>query len=173
MGEIVQLREKATNARTFFACSIIFNAVFDLDIGCISQIAIRVDGTVPLENERDKCANLVGDAIEDVMNYEDSASMQVLASDLAIIALAKAMIYIAIQPVGKNTSLKKDREKALDIVLNRIGGRKSEPVKEDHVLTYVEPDWMKGLPDEQRSSREDIAQKLSNMQKENGQQVSD
>lgn len=168
MGEIVQLREKATNARTFFACSVIFNAVFDLDIGCISQIATRIDGTVPLENERDKCANLVGDAIEDVMNYEDMEAMSVSASDIAIIAIAKAMVYIAIQPVGKNTSLKKDREKALDIVLNRIGGRKSEPVREDHVLTYVEPDWMKGLPDEQRSSKDDIAQKLSDLQEQNG-----
>lgn len=164
MGEIVQLREKATNARTFFACSMIFNAVFDLDIGCINQIAIRIDGTIPLEGERDSCANLIGDAIEDVMSYENMSDMNVNASDIAVIALAKAMIYIAIQPIGKNISLKKDREKALDIVLNRIGGRKSEPTKEDHVLTYVEPDWMKGLPDEHRSSAQDIAHKLSDMQ---------
>ena len=146
IGEIWKTREHSRNARAFFGTSLIANAVFDMDIGLIEQIANRIDGTVPEKGERDKFANLIGNAIDDVLDMEKAEQLAVQPDDTTIIAIAKAVIYIATAPVGNNPSKRKERQKAVDLILNRTGGKRIEPVKDAMRLEYVEPDWMNALP---------------------------
>lgn len=139
-------REQAPSTRHFFVAQLIFNAVFEKDVGCINEIAKRIDGAVPDADERDQFANILGDALDDVMDFP-LQDLVVYVDDPAIVAIAKALIYIALEPVGKSVSKRKDREKALGIVLSRIGGNKNKPVRETELLEYVEPEWLTGLPE--------------------------
>ncbi len=142
IGDVVLLRESATNAKQYWAASLIVDAVFECDIGLIEQIATRIDGTVPADVERDKFANLVGDALDDIMDYTNVELLTVQPDDKSIIALAKAVYFISIDHPGKNLNKKKDKHKAVEMVLNRVGGRKTTPKKELILTNYVEPEWM-------------------------------
>lgn len=146
IGDVVLLREQAPNTAVFFCCNLIFQSVFEKDIGMINQIAKRVDGAVPDQDERYMFANLLGDAIDDVMMNPPGERNWVHPEDLTIIALAKVVIWIACSAAGGAVNKRKDREKAIELVLERTGGRKSKPTSEQIKLEYVEPDWMKPLP---------------------------
>lgn len=142
IGEVVMLRERATNAKQYWAASLIVDAVFEYDIGLIEQIATRIDGTVPQDKDRDKFANIVGDALDDIMEYESKELLTLWPEDKTIIALAKAIYFISIDHPGTNVNKRKEKHKAVDLVLNRLGGRKTEPVRELVLPNYVEPEWM-------------------------------
>ena len=148
IGEVNRLRETATNARAFFGASLVWNSIwgadgkFNPDINSIKQIIERIDGTVPDKTKRDGYANLIGDAIEDVFEYESVDQMVIYPDDITIIALAKVIIKVSTMDCGNNYQKKKDRQTAIDIILKRTGGKRSEPVKEVASIEYVEPDWM-------------------------------
>lgn len=137
-------RETSTNARSYTVTSMLYNAVFEVDVELIKTIVLRIDGTVPSEKKRDSFANLFGDALDDVMNYERADQLKVVPSDPPIIAMAKALVYIATQPVGNNFQKRKERNLAANIILERIGGRKVEPKRLEIDTVYVEPAWMLG-----------------------------
>lgn len=141
-----KLRETARNARHYFAARLICNAVFEQDIDILNEIVKRIDGAVPDKDDRTLFANLLGDAIEDVLDRETADQMSLDPDDPTIIALAKVVVWMAVRSVGNNVQAKKDRHKAASIVLDRTGGKRSEPVRDVVKLDYVEPDWMKGLP---------------------------
>ncbi len=149
IGDIVNKRETTGDTRTFFLYTLIFNAVFEADVGCINEIVKRIDGAVPDSEERDSYANILGDALEDIMDFPKSEVMTIYPEDPAIVAIAKVLLGISMYPVGKNVGKRKDREKALQIVLTRVGGNKSKPTQEVELLEYTEPDWLKGLPSEE------------------------
>lgn len=158
IGEVNKLREQATNARAYFGCNLVWNCIwgsdgkYNPDISCIKTIIKRIDGTVPDKETRDGYANLIGDAIEDVLDYEnDPRAMVIQADDLAIVALAKVIVNVANRDVGKNIQARKDRATAIDIILERTGGKQTEPVKEVATVAYIEPAWM--LPDEETYGR--------------------
>lgn len=146
IGDVVLLREAATNARAFFATSLIFHAVFDKDMGALDQIANRIDGTVPDRRDRDRFANIMGDALEDVLEYARMDQTQIFPDDPTIIALAKTVLSVSWMEVGRNPTAKKDRQKAIEMVLQRTGGRKTEPTAVLELVEYVDPDWMAPLP---------------------------
>lgn len=142
MGDIVKSRDIAYNAKQYTVACMVFNAVFELDVDLIRTIALRIDGTIPEEDKRDGYANLIGDALEDVLSYENPASMQVFDYDTPIIAMAKALVYIGTQPCGSNYAKRKERNLAAQMILERCGGRKVGPTRVDHQIEYVEPEWM-------------------------------
>lgn len=142
IGEVLEMRERAPNAKCYFAAQLIFCAVFETDIGCIQQVVERVDGTIPEEGERDKFANIFGDALDDVLELDNVEQLRIFPQDPCIIAIAKATYSISVCPVGKNVNKKKDRQKAIEMILKRTGGRKSEPTRETKVIEYVDPEWM-------------------------------
>ena len=142
MGDVVKVRESSTNARGYTVNSMIFNAVFELDVELIKTLATRVDGTVPIEGKRKGYANLLGDAIEDVMGYETQRQLQIVPEDSPIIAMAKVLVHVASQPAGNNTSRRRERNLAAQMILERTGGRKVEPTKPLLETKYVEPEWM-------------------------------
>ena len=142
MGDVVKGREVAHNTKTFLVNCMIFNAVFEQDIDLIKTIAMRIDGLVPSEEERGGYANILGDAIEDVLQYEQPQMLSVTAKDTPIIAIAKVLVYTAACPAGKNVQQKKSRNLAAQMILERTGGRKTEPTRPQLETKYVEPKWM-------------------------------
>ena len=142
MGDVVRSREIATNAKQYTVASMIFNAVFEMDVDLIRTIALRIDGTVPEESKRAGYANILGDAIEDVLSYEQAVQLQVTPQDPPIIAMAKALVYIGTQPCGNNYAKRKERNLAAQMILERTGGRKVQPTAIHVTTEYVEPEWM-------------------------------
>lgn len=142
MGDVVKSREVATNAKQYTVASMIYNAVFEMDVDLIKTIAVRIDGTVPEEDKRDGFANILGAAIEDVLSYEQAIQLQVTPQDVPIIAMAKALVYIGTQPCGSNYAKRKERNLAAQMILERCGGRKVQPTRLDKRIEYVEPEWM-------------------------------
>lgn len=143
MSDVVRDREKASNAKAYTVNSMIFNAVFEMDIDLIKTIVLRVDGTVPDEGRRDGYANLIGDALDDVLESTSPDQMKVYPYDPPIIAMAKVLVHVASQPAGTNYAKKKERNLAANMILERTGGRKVQPTKPMIEAKYVEPEWMK------------------------------
>lgn len=148
MGEVIDRVEKCRGPHGYLSLSLVRDAIIDLDVDAIEQIVRRVDGTVPAETERGKCANLLGDAIEDILAYDDIAQiMRFTPDEPVIIMMAKALYIIAVRPCGKDRQKRKDKAKAMDMIFERTGGRKVEPTKAVIENKYDDPDWMKGLPE--------------------------
>lgn len=124
------------------------DAVIELDVGALEQIIRRVDGVAPDEDSRSIAANFIGDALEDILDYDDIDQIRAFnPSDPVVIVIAKALYIIAVRECGSNIQKRKDKAKAMDIIFQRTGGRKVKPVQERIETKYEEPDWMKSLPE--------------------------
>lgn len=141
LGEVVKAFETATTAKAYWIASLFVDAIFNKNIQAIQQIVTRVDGLVPADSDRESYANILGDAIEDVMSYADYRDIQVRPDDPCIIGLAKAVYVISLMDTGNNYAKKKDKALAVDMILARTGGRKTEPTKLLQDTKYVEPEW--------------------------------
>lgn len=156
MGDVVKSREVATNAKQYAVNSMIFNAVFEMDVDLIRTIALRIDGTVPEEDKRAGYANIIGAALEDVLSYERADQLKVVPNDPPVIAMAKALVYIGTQPCGSNYAKRKERNLAAQMILERCGGRKVQPTRIEAQIEYVEPEWMQlGQPEGQDHGEEE------------------
>jgi len=142
MGEVVKARESSQNVKAYTLAQIIFNAVFEMDVELIRTIVLRIDGTIPDEHRRDGYANIMGEAIEDVLGYTKAEQMEIHEYDTPIIAMAKALVYVGTQPCGNNYAKRKERNQAAQMILERCGGRKVEPTRIEAQIEYVEPEWM-------------------------------
>lgn len=149
IGELVEKRESSATARTYLAATMIFDAVFNANIDLVERIIERIDGTVPEAGSRDEYANLMGDALDDVLDLKHMDQIEIHPSDPVIIALAKITYFISIKEDNGNPMVRKDKNKALEIITKRTGGRKVKPTKPLIESRYEDPDWMKGLPDGQ------------------------
>lgn len=154
MGDVVRMKEGAANARSYTVASMIFNAVFEMDVPLIKTITMRIDGTVPKEGEREMYANILGDAIDDVLSYSRKEQLQIIPEDPPVIAMAKALVYVATQPCGNNYAKRKERNMAAEMILERTGGRKTSPLKIEGEVVYVEPEWMR-LPGKEEADGQD------------------
>lgn len=142
MGDVVKSRESAQNAKAYTLAQIIYNAVFEMDVDLIRTIVLRIDGTIPVEDTREDYANIMGDALEDVLSYSKAEQMEIREYDTPLIAMAKALVYIGTQPCGNNYAKRKERNLAAQMILERCGGRKVQPTRLDAQIEYVEPEWM-------------------------------
>jgi hypothetical protein len=154
MGRIVKSREIAQNAKQYTVASMIFNAVFEMDIDLIRTIALRIDGTIPAEDKREGYANILGDAIDDVLSLPLSSQLQITPLDRPIIAMAKALVFVATQPCGSNYAKRKERNLAAQMILERTGGRKVEPTRLAIETVYEDPEWLQ-LPSSDKEEDDD------------------
>lgn len=122
-------------------------------MGLIETIAKRIDGTVPTTSNRDSFANLMGDAIEDVMDMGTEEQRIVRPEDPVIIALAKTVFHIATAQSHGNPMAKREKQKAVEMVYERTNGRRVEPVRPQIETLYTEPAWM--LAGEENEDEED------------------
>lgn len=146
IGEVLQLHEQATNAKALFVAHLIFDAVFNYDIQALKQIVNRVDGGIPDAQKRKHYANIFGDALEDVLGYTDKNQLKIQPGDICIIAMAKVVVWVSMSDPGNNMQKRKDKNDAIQMILERTGGRKSEPTKQLITTNYVNPEWMQSLP---------------------------
>ena len=156
LADLMDMRVNAPTARTAFVASTICQAIFDLDIGLISEIVKRIDGLAPSKGDMDTYSNIFSDALNDVLEYTHADQMTIYPTDTPIIALAKATVAISVSDPGKNMQARKDRQKAVAMVLDRVEGRMSEPSKPIEVPEYMEPEWLglaKGDDDAQGQQR--------------------
>lgn len=142
LSDLMDMRVNAPTARTAFVASTICQAIFDLDIGLISEIVKRIDGLAPSKGDMDTYSNIFSDALNDVLEYTQADQMTIYPSDTPIVALAKATVAISVSNPGKNMQARKDRQKAVSMVLDRVEGRMSEPAKPIEVPEYMEPEWL-------------------------------
>ena len=136
------MRVNAPSARTAFVASTICQAILDLDIGLISEIVKRIDGLAPSKGDMDTYSNIFSDALCDVLEYTSGDQMTIYPTDPPIIALAKATVAISVSDPGKNMQARKDRQKAVSMVLDRVEGRRSEPAKPVELPEYEVPEWI-------------------------------
>ena len=156
LGEVLKQRECAGNARTYFVANLIFSAIFEKDMGLIDTIAKRIDGTVPVSSKRDSFANLIGDAIDDVLDMDRAEQTMVNADDPVIIALAKVVFHIATQPTRGDYTMKREKQKAVEMVYERTNGRRVEPVRPQIETIYTDPEWLtKGEEADEQSEDHD------------------
>lgn len=152
IGDVLHIRETATNGRASFGASLVCDAVFGKDIGVISILANRIDGGVPSKEKRSVFANYIGDALDDVLSYTNAEQTKVFPTDTSIIAIAKVILYIAMQEPGKNVQAKKEKQQAIEMVLSRTGGRLTEPVRVFDEEKFEKPEWMRSLSGETQDS---------------------
>ena len=151
IGQVSKDRSRALNARGYFVANVIWTAVFDLDISLISEIVKRIDGLAPAKGDKDGYSEIFGDALLDVLDYGQAEQLRVFPDDPAIVALAKATIAIANADAGRNMQARKDRQKAVQMILDRTEGRRSEPAKPVEEKVYEAPAWLglgEGEPDD-------------------------
>lgn len=142
IGEIMQRRESSENARNYLVDSLIIDAVFGQDIELIDKIVHRIDGLTPKESNYDQYANLFGHAIDTVLEYKYSEQMTLNPDDPMLIAMAKVTVYIALTAPSNNVQKMKQKHAAIDMVFDRVGGKKSEPRMLETVTQYKDPSWM-------------------------------
>lgn len=149
----MDMRVNAPTARTAFVASTICQAIFDLDIGLISEIVKRIDGLAPSKGDMDAYSNIFSDALNDVLEYTQGDQMRIYPTDTPIIALAKATVAVSVSDPGKNMQARKDRQKAVCMVLDRLEGRRSEPAKPTELPEYEVPGWI-GLAEGDEDAKE-------------------
>lgn len=142
---MVKSREVATNAKQYFVANLIFQAVFEKDMGLIDIIATRIDGTVPLSDERSSFANLIGDAIDDVLDMKRADQIMIRPEDPVIISIAKVIYHIAVEPSKSDPNKRRERQKAVEMIYARTAGRRNEPVRLELEEKYVEPNWLASI----------------------------
>lgn len=142
IGQVVMERSRSLNARGYFVANAICTAVFDLDIGLIAEIVKRIDGLAPSKGDNHGYSEIFGDALLDVLDYGSPGELRIFPSDPVIVALAKAAIAVANADVGKNMQARKDRQKAVQMILDRTEGRRSEPAKPVEETVYEAPSWL-------------------------------
>lgn len=142
IGQVVMERSRSLNARGYFVANTICCAVFDLDIGLIAEIVKRIDGLAPSKGDNHGYSEIFGDALMDVLDYGCPGELRIFPNDPVIVALAKAAIAVANADVGKNMQARKDRQKAVQMVLDRTEGRRSEPAKPVEETVYEAPAWL-------------------------------
>lgn len=143
VGQALLARERASNARQYFVANLVFDAIFEKDMSLIEILATRIDGTVPTSKTRDSFANIMGDAIDDVLDMDEPERIKVFPDDPVIIALAKVVFHIATDPTRGNPVKKKEKQKAVEMVYARTAGRRTEPVRPKLEERFVEPEWLK------------------------------
>lgn len=164
VGTLLRTRVTAPDARTAFVANTICAAIFDLDIGLISEIVKRIDGLAPSKGDMDTFSNIFSDALDDVLSYTDREQTVIYPDDPPIIALAKATMAVSMSDPGRNMQARKDRQKAVQMVLDRVEGRMSEPAKPQDETVYSVPEWV-GLPrGEEDGERDDEAEGVSGSQ---------
>lgn len=59
LADVMQLRTNAQTARSAFVATTICNAIFDMDIGLVTEIVKRIDGLAPAKGDMDGYLSLI------------------------------------------------------------------------------------------------------------------
>ena len=155
MGDVVAIAEgnrfmigmvSGENAADFLVSRLFTDAVFSQDIRAIQLIINRIDGGLPKDTEVAQYQTEFGDCLNEIMAMTNNEQTMVRPDDTVMMALCKSLYQIATQDIywdyeklkrrRPSDSVKKERDAAMRMVLERTGGRKtlaSIPVKKEEV----------------------------------------
>ena len=146
----------ARNAADYLVSRLFTDAVFSNDIRAIQLIINRIDGGLPKDTEVAKYQTEFGDCLNRIMQMTTDEQTKVMPDDTVMMALCKSLYHIATQDIywdaehlrsrRPSDSVKKERDAALRMVLERTGGRKtlsSVPLEKEDVEIAG---WIEELP---------------------------
>lgn len=123
------------SASDFLVSRLFTDAVFSQDIRAIQLIINRIDGGLPKDVDVDRYQTEFGDCLNKIMLMQNSEQAKVVPDDTVMMALCKSLYHIATQDIywdaeklrsrRPSDSVKKERDAALRMVLERTGGRKT------------------------------------------------
>lgn len=144
IGDVVSIAEgnrfmigmtSGMNAADFLVSRLFTDAVFSQDIRAIQLIINRIDGGLPKDTEIARYQTEFGDCLNKIMAMKSNEQTMVRPSDTVMMALCKSLYQIATQDIywdyeklkrkRPSDSVKKERDAALRMVLERTGGRKT------------------------------------------------
>lgn len=146
----------ARNAADYLVSRLFTDAVFSNDIRSIQLIINRIDGGLPKDTEVARYRTEFGDCLNEIMKMTRDEQTKVMPDDTVMMALCKSLYHIATQDIywdheklrsrRPSDSVKKERDAALRMVLERTGGRKtlsSVPIEKEDVEIAG---WIEELP---------------------------
>ncbi|MCR4870356.1 MAG: hypothetical protein K5859_03540 [Atopobiaceae bacterium] len=144
------------NAAMFMVCRLLTDAIFSNDIRAIQLIINRIDGGLPKDVDMDGYRTRFSDCLSEIMHMERSEQLKLRPEDTVMMGLCKSLYALAVQDIywdpdrGRmrrpSTDRKQERDAALRIILERLGGRKTL-VAEARIEESVEDaDWIAALP---------------------------
>lgn len=149
MGDVVRIAEGICpeigfphgerNASRYLVSRLFTDAVFNSDVRAMQLIINRVDGGLPKDVDVDRYRTLFGDCMQQVVSCTDGTQLKVLPEDSVMMAMCKSLYDMAVRDIywredketGKlrrhnpTDAEKKERDAAMKIVLDRVGGRKT------------------------------------------------
>lgn len=168
LGDVVMMAEgmcphmgiprdpNGANAAAYLVSRLFTDAIFNQDVRTIQLIVNRIDGGLPKDVDMDSFRTEFAESLEDVVSLPLGEQLKLKPDDTVMTALCKSLYDVATKDIywsqelgrRKNPSSddKRDRDAAMRLVLDRLGGRKTavtEPPKREE----IEPaDWIKSLP---------------------------
>lgn len=166
IGDVVSIAEgnrfmigmaTAQNAADYLVSRLFTDAVFSNDIRSIQLIINRIDGGLPKDTEVAKYQTEFGDCLNEIMGMTTDEQTKVMPDDTVMMALCKSLYHIATQDIywdyeklcrrHPSDSVKKERDAALRMVLERTGGRKTlAAIPERKEEVEIAP-WIAELPE--------------------------
>lgn len=145
------------NAASYLVCRLLTDAIFSQDIRAIQLIINRVDGGLPKDVEVSDYQTQFSDCLEELMRSTRSEQLSVRPEDSVMMGICKALFSLATQDIYWNertgtmrrrppTDLKQERDAAMRIILERLGGRKTLVVKKESRDSIETADWIASLP---------------------------
>lgn len=132
------------------------DAIFDQDIRAIQLIINRIDGGLPKDIDVDSVQTQFGDCLNEVMNYTSEQMLKLMPNDSVMLALCKSLYVLATQniywnydkgcPCKPTAERKTERDTAMRMILERVGGRKTITSKASEKVSIETADWIKELP---------------------------
>lgn len=147
----------ARNAADYLVARLFTDAVFSDDIRSIQLIINRIDGGLPKDVDVARYRTDFGDCLNAVMQMTSDEQTKIDPGDTVMMALCKSLFQIATQDIYWNAeagmprrpsdSVKKERDAAMRMVLERTGGRKTlSAVPQDVEEVEIAP-WIASLPE--------------------------
>lgn len=134
------------NAADYLVSRLYTDAIFSQDIRCIQLIINRIDGGLPKDTEVAMYQTEFGDCLNEIMEMTRLQQTKIEPEDTVMMALCKSLFQLATQDIywdpeklrkrRPNDTMKKERDAAMRMVLERTGGRKtlsSIPVETEDV----------------------------------------
>lgn len=142
-------------AAEFLVSRLYCDAVFNQDIRAIQLIISRIDGGVPTDEQVSEFKTMFGDCLGELMCATRAEQLMVYPEDTVMEAMCKSLfdlatmdIYAMARERGRrkpSTDLKNDRDAAMRMILERVGGRRTHSLEEHAEEIVEEAGWLEGI----------------------------
>lgn len=152
-----------STATTYLVCRLFTDAVFNSDVYAIQTIVNRIDGTPPADVDADEYRTLFGDCLQNILDANETDKLKVFPEDTVMDALCKSLYDKAVRdiyhredgrPVKPSAEVKRERDAAMRLILERVGGRRTRTGTVREKLEVEAAGWIAELPSGQEESRE-------------------